>query len=104
MGKGTGAEDGTTYVAKNGYHYTKANGKYRLTHHLIAEQILGRPLQPKERVKFVDGDRTNFDPSNISASPQAKKSTRARIAALEAQRDEIDAELDELREELESSS
>ena len=54
-------------VAKNGYSYTRIDsGNWRLTHHIIAEQKLGRAIDPsQERVYFVDKDKTNLDPANI---------------------------------------
>jgi hypothetical protein len=56
---------GDTMVNKNGYHHTRTETGWRLTHHLIAEKMLGRPLESGERVSFRDNDRTNLDPENI---------------------------------------
>lgn len=65
MSKGRNAEVGSTYTAPNGYHYTKTKTKWRLTHHLVAEKMLGRPLQKGERVSFKDKDRTNLEQDNL---------------------------------------
>lgn len=59
------AKVGETRVYTNGYHYTRTPTGWRLTHHLIAEQKLGRPLVAGERAYFTDGDRKNLNPDNI---------------------------------------
>lgn len=70
-------------VAQNGYSYTKlGKGNWRLTHHLIAEEKLGRALDSsQERVVFKDRDRTNLDPDNIEVVPK-KQGRPQRIAAI----------------------
>ncbi len=88
-------EEGATYVADNGYHHTKVNGKWRLTHHLLAEAALGRPLSQGERVYFKDGDRSNLDPDNIEVRG-SKKSKEQRVHALREKIAVLQAELDDL--------
>jgi len=95
MPRGVVSKDGDTTVSANGYHYTRVNGKYRLTHHIIAEQILGRPIERNETVSFADGDRTNLDPSNIKVTTR-KTSRMGRIAALDARIMELTVERDKL--------
>lgn len=65
MGKGKNAKDGDTRVSPNGYHYTKQGGKWRLTHHIVAEDMLGRTLRKDERVYFKDKNRSNRHPNNL---------------------------------------
>lgn len=91
---------GDERVAENGYHYTKTETKWTLTHHLIAEQALGRKLDPDERVSFKDGKRDNLDPDNIQVSKKARGSLRRRKAQLEARLAEIQGEIDQINEEL----
>jgi hypothetical protein len=62
--RGREMELGSVRVAKNGYSYTKVmdpktnKEKWRLTHHIIAEeQILKRPLADDERVAFIGSMR-----------------------------------------------
>jgi hypothetical protein len=106
--RGQLSEDGTTRISPNGYHYTKHEGKWRLTHHLTAEKMLGRPLREEERVHFKPAvtkkDRTQpgfYDnPDMIEVVIQGKASSRRRLAQLQARRDEIDAEIKILEEEL----
>lgn len=95
MPRGRPSKDGDTNVSANGYHYTKIGGKFRLTHHIIAERALGRPIASDETVSFGDGDRTNLDPSNIVVSKR-KTSINGKIAALNARILELTAERDRL--------
>jgi hypothetical protein len=101
MPKGTASDDGAVKEAKNGYSYTKTSEGWRLTHHIIAEETLGRAIQPNERVIFIDKNRKNLVAKNIKVVPQGRSSTRRRIAALEARIEELQAELNELRKSLE---
>lgn len=99
MPRGQRAHEGDTRTAPNGYHYTRTKNEWRLTHHLLAEEILKRALEPKERVYFIDGDRTNLTCSNIGVAGKRPKSVRAQRARLEARLEEIQAQLDALDEE-----
>lgn len=86
MPRGGPAVDGATRVSPNGYHYTKEDGKWRLTHHLIAEtKILGRALQPWERVIFADRDRTNRHPNNLRIMDKSGTTPEKKIAMLDQQ-------------------
>ncbi len=103
MARGKAATIGDTRTAQNGYHYTRTADGWRLTHHIIAEErILGRPLKEDERVVFI-GDRKDLRPDNLKVIEKGKASIRRRIAALEARKAEIQAELDLLRKDLEST-
>ena len=92
MPRGQKAEVGATRVAPNGYHYTKSDEyNWRLTHHIVMEEKLGRKLLPHERVLFMDGDRSNIEEDNLEIREtkgvvNAKKiEIRTKIAYLEAQ-------------------
>ena len=74
MSKGRQAKIGAENVAANGYAYVKTASGWRLKHHIVAEQKLGRPLEKGERVSFADNDRTNFDPANIIVATKQPKS------------------------------
>lgn len=99
MPRGKKAEVGDTRTAPNGYHYTRTESGWRLTHHIIAEESLGRRMETSERAVFHDGDRTNLDPSNIVVKPKGRSSSDARRARLEARIEELQAELAELDRE-----
>jgi hypothetical protein len=93
--RGKNAQDGDTRVAPNGYHYTKENGKWRLTHHIVAERALGRSLTGAERVSFKDGDRENLSPENILVAPK-KNTKQDRIARLKERIAALQQELKDL--------
>jgi hypothetical protein len=94
VSRGRKAEIGDTNIAQNGYHYTRTEEGWVLTHRMIAEQKLGRKLADNERVKFKDKDRTNFDPDNIIVFIGKEASKRRQIARLNARIDELIAQRD----------
>jgi HNH endonuclease len=98
--RGSRSEVGATNVSKNGYHYTRTEDRWRLTHHLVAEKKLGRPLTDTERVVFVDGDKTNLDPSNIQVKRKATSSLRKREAQLIARIEELQGQLADVRTQI----
>jgi hypothetical protein len=62
---------GEERVYTNGYTYIRTQQGWRLKHHVLAEQALGRALRTNERVLFQDGDRTNLSSDNIGVHPKA---------------------------------
>jgi len=105
MARGSSAPLGSTRISANGYHYTKAVDPstnkecWRLTHHIIAEQHLGRPLREDERVHFV-GKKSDLSWGNIQVVERGRGSLRRRKAQIEARVAELQAELDEINKEL----
>ena len=53
-----------------GKSYEKTYGKH--THRIVAEEILGRPLEPNEVVHHIDGNKRNNDPSNLMIITQSE--------------------------------
>lgn len=101
MPRGVPAADGTTRISPNGYHYTRKGGRWRLTHHLVAEKMLGRPIDTdKEMVRFRTGNKLDLRPDNIEIIPKNKSTARKRLANIEAKIDELVAQRDELKSEL----
>lgn len=98
MSRGRNANVGDTRVAQNGYHYTKTKRGWKLTHHLIAEEALGRRMKDNERTKFIDGDRTNLSPDNIqvfetkNSKEDKKKAIKQRIKVLQQQLRDLEDE------------
>lgn len=96
---------GSTRRAQNGYSYTKVKNEgpnqWRLTHHMIAEKNLGRPIDTSvERVVFVDGDRWNLKPENIKVVPKGQGPLTKRRADLEDRIRELKAQLDDVNQKL----
>ncbi len=56
--------------AGEGKSYTKTYGRH--THRVVAEQMLGRPLQKGEIVHHIDGNKRNNDPSNLMVMTQSE--------------------------------
>lgn len=96
MPKGTKSTPGQIRIAANGYSYTKTKtGAWRLTHHLVAERALGRPLSQGERCFFLDGNRSNLDPKNIGVVSKVQ-TKESRIVWLKEKIWQYQAELREL--------
>lgn len=96
---------GSTRRAQNGYSYTKIKdegpNQWRLTHHLIAEKKLGRPIDTSvERVVFVDGDRWNLKPENIKVVAKSQGPLTRRRAQLEDRIRELKVQLDDVNAKL----
>jgi hypothetical protein len=98
MPRGRTSKDGDTNVSANGYHYTRKDGKWRFTHHLIAERNLERSLHDNESAYFVDGNRKNLSPDNIGIRIKGQVSNGRKKARLEARIAELQAELEDLSE------
>lgn len=101
MPRGRAAQDGDTFINQNGYHHTRVEGKWLPTAHILAEEKFGRPVDKEtEIVRFVDGDRYNLDPANITIQPRPnKRSKEARIAQLQSRIADLQAELELLLKE-----
>jgi hypothetical protein len=87
-------------VNQNGYHNTRTQDGWELTHRLVAEKKLGRKLKANEMVRFVDNDRTNLSPDNIEIIETGNHSLRRKKASLEARIEELQAQLEEVNKEL----
>lgn len=100
MARGTPAKESAERISPNGYTYVKCGNDWRLKHHIVAEQVLGRPIAEGERVTFKDGDRGNFSPDNIVVSLRRVQSIRKQIAQLDVKIRELQARREELYKEL----
>lgn len=105
MARGSESPLGTEKVSQNGYLYRKIKdreGKLRweLVSRILAEEKLGRALHGDEYVTFVDGDKTNLDPENITVRVRGKQSLRKRLAQVEARIAEYSAIRNEILERL----
>ncbi len=98
MARGKASKVGDQRVAKNGYHYTRTVEGWRLTHHIIAEDTLKRPLKPDEMVRFKDGKRWNLNPDNIIIIQKGNGALNRRRAQIEAQIQGLQAELADIEE------
>jgi hypothetical protein len=98
--RGSRSEIGDEMVSKNGYKYRKTEKGWRLVHHIVAEETLGRPLREDERAVFLDSDRTNLDPKNIAVRRKTTTSLRKREAQLVARIEELQGQLAEVRRQI----
>jgi hypothetical protein len=104
MPRGQTAKVGETNTAANGYHYTRCQEGWRLTHHLTAEKKLGRPLREDETVRFIE-PKFKRDPTNPDGIIIQKKgigSLGARKAQLEVRIEQLQAELQDINEQIAS--
>ncbi len=95
--RGQKSNPGDTRTAKNGYHYTCTSDGWMLTHRVLVEKDMDRALHDNERIKFVDGDRTNLDLSNLEVYQVRQKTRHQRMSRLESKIEELQIELEELQ-------
>jgi hypothetical protein len=107
--RGHESKVGDTRISPNGYHYTKVANRgdgtpgWRLTHHIKAEQYLGRPLASNERVHFRDKTaegRMNFDKENLIIVTEGSSNVRRKITRIDAKIEDLRKERDFLLEQL----
>jgi hypothetical protein len=103
MPRGTASEIGSKTVNRNGYEQVKTEDGWVGTHVLMMESTLGRKLKGSERVRFIDGDRSNLVIGNLEIYYLKSGSTRRKLAAvkdrireLQAERDYLEAILDDI--------
>jgi hypothetical protein len=68
-----GLPDGSRSPAGAGYVQIKVNGKWRLEHQHVMEQVLGRQLEKHERVHHKNGNRADNSPGNLELWKVKKK-------------------------------
>lgn len=56
---------GDTVKSTSGYLMVRKDGKKVMQHRLVMEQVIGRPLQPTERVHHKNGKRDDNRPANL---------------------------------------
>src|SRR3954447_24163559 len=101
MPRGRPAEDGTERKSPNGYWYVRVDGEWRLKHHLVAEEMLGRPIDTeRDMVRFKTGNKDDLSPENIEVIPKNKQGARKRLAMLDARIKELQAQRTLVLEEL----
>lgn len=100
MARGQASNVGATRVAPNGYHYTKTEDGWELTHRVLAATKLGRPLHFNERAYFKDGDKTNIVPENIEVRVVKKVSAQERIEQKREQIKQLEFEISLLEEQI----
>ena len=61
--------NGEGWISRDGYPMQTVDGKERLTHVLVAEKALGKPLPAGAAVHHWDENRSNNDPSNLLICP-----------------------------------
>jgi hypothetical protein len=97
MSRGKPSKVGDTKISPNRYHYTRTENGWELTGRKIGAEKLGRALKNTERIRFLDGNQLNLDPSNIEVR-EVRTTPGAKRARLEARIEELQAQLAELEE------
>lgn len=91
--RGKKSSVGDTRLSPNGYSYTRKVNGWLLTHRILVEEDLGRPLRYDERVSFRDGNRANLSLGNLEVR-KVKESTKGKKRArIEARIEELQAQL-----------
>ena len=67
------------YVRNRATSYPKIGSRH--AHRIFAERKLGRPLRPGEIVHHIDGDRKNYDPSNLEILPSQSEHVKLHAAS-----------------------
>ena len=101
MARGQEKKVGDTFVNANGYEYTKTADRGWLgTHVLVMEKHIDRRLRSNERVCFKVGKKPVIENLELRIRGD-RKSTRARLAQVEARILDLQAEREELLGQLE---
>lgn len=90
---------GSTAPHSSGYILEKVGKKWIMQHRLVMERILGRYLDPKERVHHKNGVRSDNRPENLELWSVDHKDS-AGVRAVDAARDRIQALTPEQRQSL----
>jgi hypothetical protein len=103
MPRGSASDIGTKTVNKNGYEQTKTEDGWVGSHILIMEAFLGRKLNASERVRFLDGDRSNLTLENLEVVYPQTGSLRRKLAALDERIRELQAQRDYYQQQMDSA-
>ncbi len=101
--RGQRSDLGAVRISPNGYHYTRTEQGWKLTHRLVVEETLGRKLAENERVRFLDGNRSNRDPNNLEVYIAHEGSKMKKLARLKARLAEVQAQIDDLEEDIDGA-
>lgn len=94
MPRGKASEVGDRTVNQNGYEQIKTEDGWVGTHVHLMQKHLGRILAKHERVRFKDGDRTNLHIDNLEIYVLRSGSLQRKLAKVEANIQELEAERD----------
>jgi hypothetical protein len=61
---------------KRGYVMVRIGGTYLYEHRMVAEQLLGRPLMPREVVHHINGVKDDNRPENLLVLPSSSEHAR----------------------------
>lgn len=100
MARGQAAVIGDERWSPNGYHYTKTKSGWQLTHRMLMEEKLGRPLLPTERVVFKNSNRRDVRIENLVLTEVKTdlKKMRQKLATIQDKIRELQAQEQDTKE------
>jgi hypothetical protein len=103
MPRGHRSQIGDRTVNRNGYEYIRTENGWIGSHIVVMEEHLGRRLEPNEFVTFVNGHEPPITVDMLSLRRRGdRKSKAARIAEIESRIEDLQAELQLLKEDVDA--
>jgi hypothetical protein len=100
MPRGHRSQLGDVTINKNGYEYIRTEEGWTGSHIIVMEKHLGRKLEPYEFVAFKNGHKPPITIDMVELRRRGdRKSKAARIAEIESKIEDLQAELEIIKDE-----